>query len=85
MSKPKTQEKVYQELTQAFQKAFRRIQKRYTFSTRVGDGLWDAGLVIDHQKFTIVTDRSYKEALWYRRQLSIALERLIDHETTSLI
>jgi hypothetical protein len=57
--------------------AISQIKSRYTSITK-GDGKYMPWLKIDHQSFPVTveyTDR--KTAEWYRRQLAIALHRML--------
>jgi hypothetical protein len=52
------------------------IEKKYTRIAKINNK-WNCYLQIDHQGFCVVENRTKKEARWYGKMLSIALDRLI--------
>jgi len=54
------------------------ITDRFTERRHVGDRQYQARLVIDHQSFSINHPQTAKQADWTRRQLAIAILRLIE-------
>ncbi len=52
-----------------------QIQKCYTRVVKIGTK-WNTYLQVDHQNFCIVEQAGHRRALWYRKMLVQALERL---------
>lgn len=67
-----------------------RIMRDYTYAREAGKSrinrrkkLWSVYMAVEHQGFCVLRNvtANRKEIAWYRRQLAIALARLVKKET----
>lgn len=57
------------------------IRKRYVLITEIFGG-WNTYLQIDHQGFCIFQGTSKRRAAWFARQLTVALDRMLENHKT---
>ena len=61
----------------------RLLQLRYTRTVKIGNA-WNTYLQINHQGFCVVEQTSKHRALWFGKNLAIALDRMLTHFEPSL-
>ena len=66
-------------IVQTTEEAIAEVKRKLTSLFKCGRQ-WGARLVIDHQSFTIVEQTTRRSAEWTRRQLAIAIVRLISNK-----
>ena len=59
-------------------RSVRLLQLRYTRTVKIGNA-WNTYLQINHQGFCVVEQTSKHRALWFGKNLAIALDRMLTH------